>query len=283
MLRIKFIDMFHVKTSSRILWSNLSKVGGTPALRLTVLVPLIGIFLIFNEQTEKLFIYPDFFREDLGLSIENKFSTTNLYFTYFGLCFLGIASAMFALLCPKEIANQPNQQDYLLNSTSIETPVIAKGSFRELLDIHFANEDDNVVNKNNDNFLENPEYPHKLEGDFHSLMEELHSEYEVENDDFEDDQSPEVMMATGYLDFTEFARMLWSNPRVVWVYTIPFFALTPKFAKDIAYLKYQALDYTRYYFRLSISCMYAIGFLLLLVPTAKVFFLLGYNVMVKLF
>lgn len=53
-------------------------------------------------------------------------------------------------------------------------------------------------------------------------MQEMYSEYDFDDIADDDDQFPEVMTAMGYLDLTEFARMFWSNPRVVWVYTVLF-------------------------------------------------------------
>ncbi len=236
-------------------------------MRLTVLVPLIGVFLLFNEQTEKLFQYPKFFKEDIGALGDQEFPASNLYFTYFGLCFLGIASILFGALCPREISEQPSQQKYVTQATSLETPVIAKANFRKVLNLHFKNEYE-------ERYPDSAEYPPDLESDFHALMDDMYSEYNIGEISEEDEGPPEVMMATGYLDFTEFARMLWSNPRVVWAYTLPFFDLAPKFAKDIAFVKFQALDYTQYRQRVLIACFYAIGFGLLIVPTIKVFCLL---------
>jgi hypothetical protein len=112
-------------------------------------------------------------------------------------------------------------------------------------------------------------------------MEDMHSQYVIYDDDVEiaADILPEVVTATGYLDFTEFARLLWQNPRVAWVYTLPFFDIAPKYAKDIAFVKYKALDHTRYIVRCFIAGFYLIGFLLLLVPTGKVFLLLLYGLL----
>ncbi len=259
-----------IAISKKITWAQLSKVGKAPAMRLTVLVPLIGVFLLFNEQTERLFQYPQFFKDDLGIEGETSLPASNLYFTYFGLCFLGAASALFAAFCPREIGDQPNQQRYVANATSLETPVLAKASFRDVLNLHFDNEYDEAR-------PENPEYPPDLEGDFHSLMEDMYSEYDIGDLSEEEEGPPEVVTPTGYLDFTEFARMLWTNPRVVWVYTLPFFDLAPKFAKDIAFVKYKALDHTKFRTRVAIACLYSLGFGLLIVPTVRVFVQLTYR------
>jgi len=261
---------FHVGLSGKITWSQLAKIGTAPPLRLTILIPFIGLFLIFNEQTEKLFQFPQFFIDDIGVSESTHLSATNLYFTYFGLCFLGIASVLFSFFCPRDISEQPSQNYFVIEATSEETPVLAKSRFRTILDLYFQNE-------HNDECDYNPEYPDELQGDFHALMEEMYNEYET-GEDVSVEGLPDVMLPTGYLDFTEFARMLWSNPRVVWAATSPFFDLAPKYAKDIAFVKFQALDHTRYLARCVTAVLYMIGFLLLLFPTVKVFILLSYGV-----
>jgi hypothetical protein len=191
----------HAALSELILWSNLAKIGNATAMKLTVLVPFIGVFLLFNQQTEQLFKLPEFFKSDLGISSGHSFSVTNLYFTYFGLCFLGASSFVFAIFCPTEIALEPNSETFALNSTSSETPVLAKASSRRVLGLHFENEFDEKK-------APNPENPPDLEGDFHSLMEELYTtailEKQNEGSDLEgntsDDGMPDVMNGAGYLD-----------------------------------------------------------------------------------
>jgi hypothetical protein len=206
-------------------------------MRLTTLVPLIGIFLLFNEQTELVFQFPQFLKADIGETANNEISASNLYFTYFGLCSLGVASLLFSALCPKEIQDQPNQQFFVSQATSLETPVLAKANFREVLDLHHAQIDEEMS-------WDNPNYPGELQSDFHALMEEFYTTADHGDDDGA--ELPEVMTGTGYLDFTEFAHMLWSNPRVVWPMTLPVFEVAPRLAKDVAFVRFQALNFTRY-------------------------------------
>jgi hypothetical protein len=272
LLSTKVRGPWHVKLSRIVTWSSLSKVGKAPAMRLTVLVPLIGVFLLFNQQTEQLFQFPAFFVEDIGVADGSATVASNLYFTYFGLCFLGFASFLFSMFCPQEISDQPVHREFVSQATSTETPVLSKASFRQVLDLHFQSEFDEEL-------PDNPNYPSEIEGDFHALMEGMYSDYDLGDMSGDQDGLPEVMTATGYLDFTEFARMLWSNPRVVWAYTLPFFDLAPKYAKDIAYVKFQALNHSMYRVRTIIACSYLTGFGLLLVPTMKVFVLLGYGLL----
>lgn len=269
-MRLTELGTRHVKLSRIVTWSQLAKLGTTPTVRLTTLVPLIGIFLLFNEQTELVFQFPQFLKSDIGETAENELSASNLYFTYFGLCSLGIASLLFTAFCPKEIQDQPNQQLFVSQATSTETPVLAKANFREVLDLHHAQID-------HEQSWDNPNYPGELESDFHALMEEFYTTADHGEHD-SDDGFPEVMTPTGYLDFTGFAHMLWSNPRVVWPMTIPVFDVAPKLAKDVAYMRFRALNFTMYKVRIWISSFFLLGFLLLAFPTLRVFALLSYGV-----
>lgn len=263
------LGTWHVKLSRRITWSQLAKLGTTPVMRLTTLVPLIGIFLLFNEQTELVFQFPQFLKTDIGETADNEISASNLYFTYFGLCSLGIASLLFTALCPKEIQDQPNQQLFVSQVTSIETPVLAKANFREVLNLHHAQIDE-------EQSWDNPNYPGELESDFHSLMEEFYTTANHGEEDA-DEGFPEVMTGTGYLDFTAFAHMLWSNPRVAWSITLPVFEVAPRLAKDVAFVRFQALNFTRYWMRICVSSLFLMGFALLAFPTLRVFTLLTYG------
>ncbi|WP_416882183.1 hypothetical protein [Marivita sp.] len=262
------IGTFWVKLSRKVTWSKLAKLGTLPVVRLTALVPMLGLFLLFNQQTEVLFQFPEFLNEDIGRDDSSELSVSNLYFTYFGLCALGVASLLFSALCPQEIQDQPNKELFVAQASSTETPVLSKSNFRHLLELHHSHVRDEVS-------WENPEYPGELEGDFHSLMEEFYTKTDYGNEGSEG--LPEIITGTGYLDFTEFANMLWMNQRVVWPITLPVFELAPQLAKDTAFVRFQALDYTRFRLRVAISAMYIFGFVLLIIPTLRVFLLLVYG------
>lgn len=67
------------------------------------------------------------------------------------------------------------------------------------------------------------------------------------------------------------ASLVWSNPKVVWVFTQPFRALAPEFAKDIGFVLYSALDRQTFPLRIMIGLFYLIGFILVAVPTVTTF------------
>lgn len=136
-------------------------------MRLTIFVPLIGILLIFNENTTFYLKLSDRFIDDLGIESGSLFSLTSLYFMYFGLCALGVASALYALLCPDTISNEPNQMVYIDSIEHNATPVLAKANFQTVLNIYVDHND------NHGQAIErpHPEYPENLSTPFFNLME----------------------------------------------------------------------------------------------------------------
>lgn len=260
----------HEYLSKRLRWSVLAMIGRAPVMRLTVLVPLIGVMLIFNRETTQFLTLSPQFISDLGLPPDSAISFSNLYFTYFGLCFLGVGSAIFALYCPEEISRQPKQLEYLLNITSGETPVLAKANFQAVLEAYF----NNCRDIERDFELPNAEYPNELEADFHNLMEAMYSATDFGEDEGGDIDFPEVMMPTGYLNFHSFAEMVYRSIAAEKIYWMPFRSVAPIFAKDIAYLKYKSDDYSKYRTRIVVTLFYFLGLIITLIPTVKTFLFL---------
>lgn len=97
----------------------------------------------------------------------------------------------------------------------------------------------------------------------------------MDDEDIED--YPEFMMGSGYFDYHAMAEVLAMDRRVHWPFTLGFKDIVPKFAKDIAFVLHRSLDYQHFKSRFFIALLYLVGFVLLLVPTAKTFFLLSYS------
>lgn len=262
--------------SARLRWSTLARIGRAPIMRLTVIVPILGVTLIFNQETANFLTLSPEFIDDLGISESGNFSFSNLYFLYFGLCFLGFASALFSILCPADVSNQPNELMYISNIPSNETPVQAKANFQVILNSYFETYFDPFKGEETMRW-ENPEYPGDLVGDFHNLIQAMYSETDFGDDENGDENMPAVIGATGYPDFQAFAEMIWRSIAVEKVYWIPFKETAPIFAKDIAFLKFKSLDYSRMKWRLLIASLFLAGFLIALVPTVRTFFLLALN------
>jgi hypothetical protein len=89
-------------------WSRLRPVGNSLVVKLTIIIPVIGYLIIFND---KLAGYANLISEfggndRLGLSVSPR-----LFQIYFGLCFVAIASAVYSLACPSIIKRYPSAID----------------------------------------------------------------------------------------------------------------------------------------------------------------------------
>jgi hypothetical protein len=84
-------------------WSTLRPVGKSFAVRLTVLIPLIGYFIIFNDAVVgKLKLI----EEIAGIDPSNYGQSVppRLFQVYFGLCALGFGAAIYSFLCPPQVS-----------------------------------------------------------------------------------------------------------------------------------------------------------------------------------
>jgi len=81
-------------------------------LSLTIVVPFLGSLLLFNQHVvDLLTLSPDLVRRWMKLSVEasevmaRQLTLSRLYYVYFGLTFLGVGSALFAMFCPQIVKN----------------------------------------------------------------------------------------------------------------------------------------------------------------------------------
>ena len=89
-------------------WTTLRSVGNSHAVRLTVLIPLVGYLLIFNTYiVEQLALGKTFVDPATASSPIRR-----LLLTYFGLCSLAVGSVLYAWRCPQEIKHYPSTAAY---------------------------------------------------------------------------------------------------------------------------------------------------------------------------
>lgn len=95
------------------LWTLLRPIGNSWPARLTILIPLVGYFIVFNDalshsRLTELVGEFDVRAETLGLSVSPR-----LFQVYFGLCFVALASALYGLGCPEVIKRHPSAGEYV--------------------------------------------------------------------------------------------------------------------------------------------------------------------------
>ncbi|WP_319496115.1 hypothetical protein [uncultured Cohaesibacter sp.] len=292
------------KMSEILLWSTLSRFGRTTPMRLTVIIPLLGVILLFNKTIAESLVLSPFFIRDLGLEAGSEFSFSTLYFTYFGLCSLGIGSIVFSYACPKDIQSQPNQLEFVASTPIGDSKNLAKSYLRYIVQ-SFAIAAERINQKGNQP-EETYSYPSSLLSEMNNLIGEIFNaaDFNDESDEHVDSdptESPDaagnnasylqnddpdfmrVMNGAGYFDYTNFGIAMANEIAAYKCYTIPFYNQATNFPRDIAFLKFQTDDFSRFPARLLTAILYGIGLLLLSIPTIQTFVLLSKNVVMKVF
>ena len=84
-------------------WDNLRRVGSSRLVQLTIVIPVVGYFLLLSESLTEYYVL--LFEEEPGL--------WRLYFLYFGFCTLAVASLLFNWFCPSEIKEHGSAYDFV--------------------------------------------------------------------------------------------------------------------------------------------------------------------------
>lgn len=88
-------------------WSNLRAIGNSSAVRMTILIPLIGYFILFNNTLfQSLDLLPE-----LQQWIKPR---ARLFVFYYGLCALAVGSAIYSYFCPIEIKRYESSTAYVV-------------------------------------------------------------------------------------------------------------------------------------------------------------------------
>jgi len=108
-------------------WKELRKIGQSKLIGLSILVPIIGYMIIFNEEfvhnfelSKEVFSINETLEKpsNNGISIESK---SRLFYFYFGLTFLGLGSVLYKLRCPPLIRENSSKSAYVRNDSSLMT------------------------------------------------------------------------------------------------------------------------------------------------------------------
>lgn len=92
-------------------WTDFRAVSNTAAARAVILIPLIGYWIIFNDYIVECTRLSRFLYRD-GTEPANYFPL-RLFFVYFGLCFVAVASTLYQWRCSPEIKLYPTATEYV--------------------------------------------------------------------------------------------------------------------------------------------------------------------------
>lgn len=90
----------------RVLWSELRSIGNSRIVQASILMPVIGYLLLFNDEIVKL--------SGLIFNGDADPPLTRLYFTYYGLTLLAVGSVIYAWFCPMVVKKYPAPVEYFL-------------------------------------------------------------------------------------------------------------------------------------------------------------------------
>ena len=97
------------------------------------MIPIIGYFLIFNENVVGyLRLADEVLRGEGGGSVRPDVGFFRLQLVYFGLCFYAIASALYQLFCPPEVKGFPTDVDYVDRYRTNISPALVERLWRDM-------------------------------------------------------------------------------------------------------------------------------------------------------
>lgn len=106
-------------------WSALKGVMSSKFARLTVIIPIIGWLLIYNDNLIQLF------EELLGEELPEELNW-KVYIFYVGLFCISVSSILYAIFCPKEISAHTSDVNYVKSYRLLFTEKFEKSLSQEL-------------------------------------------------------------------------------------------------------------------------------------------------------
>lgn len=88
-------------------WTTLRNLGNSPFVRLTILIPLVGYLVIFNDNVARMLALVP------GLDDAKLVPSTNLILIYFGLVCIAAGAALYAIFCHEKVKHYGSANAYL--------------------------------------------------------------------------------------------------------------------------------------------------------------------------
>jgi hypothetical protein len=127
-------------------WSQLRAVGNSGPAKLTILIPLVGYYIIFNAQ---LVHYLDLVSEIGGPTMHSHSVPPRLLLIYFSLCFFAVGAAIYSVLCPDEVKRYGSSAAYVGEDGPSLKAFASQPIAQELRNSPYANEYEEILQYNN--------------------------------------------------------------------------------------------------------------------------------------
>lgn len=100
-------------------WIALRKIGNSSLAKATIFMPIVGYFVIFNDELVK---YLQILESLAGKAASDDHGLTRLLSVYIGLFFVGVASIVFLFFCPPELAETASEYEFSQKEMDIMNP-----------------------------------------------------------------------------------------------------------------------------------------------------------------
>ena len=115
-------------------WRALDSVGNSRLATLTILVPIIGYMILFNEQIVEYFYLSRKYVWGEDQIINQQTASYRIFFIYFGLSFVGLGSLLFQIVCPRTIKGNRDLVQYVEKESKMGSAVRFKHLREEIGD-----------------------------------------------------------------------------------------------------------------------------------------------------
>lgn len=103
-------------------WSELGTVGNSVPAKASMLVPLVGYIILIQSPILSAFQgMADVIAPQLAEKPRTDISISNMYFVYFGLFFVGIASVIFTLFAHSNIKRYRDSDEFCIQTRGMLT------------------------------------------------------------------------------------------------------------------------------------------------------------------
>ncbi len=251
-----------------IRWSSLAGIGSSVPARLTIIAPLIGYLIIYNQAVADLFFFggSGVPREETLLEM---FRSSKLTFLYFGLLWFGLGSALFSLLAPSSVVKHRSGEEYVLAMEAAKSKWQLTSIFQSIGYAAVAYRIGNV--EENYNIPERSDFSIEAFSQLDDLLKTV-GEATLSFYSSDGSGSPEEnghlvtplgdVNTAAVLDSMLSQRMV---DRYFW--DSAYSHLFSQMSREVFYLDYTFQNDRRFYARLSCAICFGFGSFLLIVPT----------------
>ena len=262
------------KLNSLIPWSALSSVGNTAPAKLTILAPLIGYLVIYNQAIADFFFLssgpdPEVASSGSLLSLLNNMKLT---FLYFGLLFFGIGAIIFGMFSPKSIRRYKSAEDYVLAMEAAKTEWLIVDNLLRVGRAAWSGEEyfDNPDGYGHITYSFTDDTLYQLDSilDFAGQNAFPETDDPKEHEEYSSDYVDRFMTMSGNTRTDQVLECILAKRRVERAYwQMATGAIVDHRAREVFYMTYTFDEWSKFTARLTCAAMFALGATLLSLPT----------------